>query len=92
MQAGAYQNAAWVVGVAKAGFEEGYNMIGQSCIIAPSGEIVSMCQTVADELIVHPCNLDSAQPYKADVFNFSAHRRPEYYKLIVDRVGSPSDP
>src|SRR5690349_17862372 len=28
MQSGAYQNATWVVGVAKAGHEEGYNMIG----------------------------------------------------------------
>ncbi|MBT4496867.1 MAG: N-carbamoyl-D-amino-acid hydrolase, partial [Gemmatimonadetes bacterium] len=36
MQAGAYQNATWVVGVAKAGIEEGVEQIGQSCIIAPS--------------------------------------------------------
>ena len=37
MQAGAYQNGAWVVGVAKAGREEGCDLIGQSCIIAPHG-------------------------------------------------------
>ena len=41
MQAGAYQNAAWVVGVAKAGTEEGVEQIGGSCVIAPSGEIAS---------------------------------------------------
>ena len=40
-QAGCYQNATWAVGVAKAGLEEGFNMIGQSCIVAPSGEIVA---------------------------------------------------
>ena len=47
MQAGAYQNGAWVVGVAKAGREEGCDLIGQSCIIAPTGEIVAMCTTLA---------------------------------------------
>src|SRR5215475_3928099 len=30
MQAGAYQNATWVVGVAKAGREEGCDLLGQS--------------------------------------------------------------
>ena len=40
MQSGAYQNGTWVVGVAKAGDEEGVPMIGGSAIIAPTGEIV----------------------------------------------------
>ena len=47
MQSGAYQNGTWVVGVAKAGKEEGCEMIGGSCIIAPSGEIVAACSTRA---------------------------------------------
>src|SRR5262245_55465682 len=51
MQAGAYQNATWVVGVAKCGREEGCDMIGQSAIIAPSGEIVALCSTLGDELV-----------------------------------------
>jgi predicted amidohydrolase len=92
MQAGAYQNATWVVGVAKAGFEEGYNMIGQSCIIAPSGEIVAQASTLADELIVHRCDLDFGAPYRADIFNFAAHRRPEHYRLIVERTGAVPPP
>src|SRR6202163_94907 len=50
MQAGAYQNGTWVVGVAKCGREEGCDMIGQSQIIAPSGETVAMCATLDDEL------------------------------------------
>ena len=41
MQAGAYQNSTWVIGTAKCGVEEGSNMVGQSAIIAPSGEIVA---------------------------------------------------
>src|ERR1700744_1071819 len=88
MQSGAYQNATWVVGVEKAGFEEGLNMIGKTCIIAPSGEIVAQCATLGDELVVRKCDLDFAAPYRADIFNFAAHRRPEHYRLIVERTGA----
>jgi N-carbamoyl-D-amino-acid hydrolase len=92
MQAGAYQNATWVVGVAKAGTEEGYNMIGQTCIIAPSGEIVAQCATLGDELVIRKCDLDLGQTYRADIFNFAAHRRPEHYGLIVARTGAIAPP
>ena len=88
MQAGAYQNATWVVGVAKCGREEGCDMIGQSAIIAPSGEIVAMCATLGDELVTARCDLDAARSYKETVFNFARHRRPEHYRLIVDRTGA----
>jgi N-carbamoyl-D-amino-acid hydrolase len=88
MQAGAYQNATWVVGVAKCGREEGCDMIGQSAIIAPSGEIVAMCATLGDELAAARCDLDAARSYKETVFNFARHRRPEHYRLIVDRTGA----
>jgi predicted amidohydrolase len=92
MQAGAYQNATWVVGVAKAGTEEGFNQIGQTCIVAPSGEIVAQCATLDDELIVRNCDLDLGAPYRADIFNFAAHRRPEHYGLIVARTGAVPPP
>ena len=88
MQAGAYQNATWVVGVAKCGREEGCDMIGQSAIIAPSGEIVAMCATLGDELVTARCDLEAARSYKETVFNFARHRRPEHYRLIVDRRGA----
>jgi predicted amidohydrolase len=35
MQAGAYQNGCWVVGVAKAGNEDGVRQIGNSIVVAP---------------------------------------------------------
>ena len=92
MQSGAYQNATWVVGVAKAGREEGFNMIGQTCIIAPSGEIVAQCATMGDELVIRKCDLDFAKPYRADIFNFAAHRRPEHYRLITERTGAIPPP
>lgn len=92
MQAGAYQNATWVVGVAKAGREEGFDQIGQTCIVAPSGEIVAQCATLGDEVIVRDCDLDLGAPYRADIFNFANHRRPEHYGLIVERAGAVPPP
>ena len=52
LQAGAYQNGTWVVGVAKAGREEDCDLIGGSCIVAPTGEIVAQAKTLEDELVV----------------------------------------
>jgi len=88
MQAGAYQNATWVVGVAKCGREEGCDLIGQSAIIAPSGEIVAQAATLGDELVTARCDLDLTRSYKDTVFDFARHRRPEHYRLIVDRAGA----
>jgi N-carbamoyl-D-amino-acid hydrolase len=88
MQAGAYQNATWVVGTAKCGNEEGSSMGGQSVIVAPSGEIVAQAVTVEDEVITAKCDLDMGRIYKETVFNFAAHRRPEAYSLITERTGA----
>ena len=88
MQAGAYQNGAWVVGVAKCGNEEGVPMIAGSQIIAPSGTTVAMCHSEADELCVAACDLDAGRSYKDTVFNFAQHRQPQHYKLIVERKGA----
>ena len=88
MQSAAYQNATWVVGVAKCGMEEGCDMIGGSCIIAPTGEIVAQAVTREDELIVARCDLDLGQSYKNSVFNFARHREPEQYRMIVERKGA----
>lgn len=88
MQAGAYQNGTWVVGVAKAGNEEGVMHMGQSQIIAPSGETVAMCTTLGDELAVARCDLDLTASYKTTTFNFAVHRQPQAYGLIVERKGA----
>ncbi|PMR76433.1 N-carbamoyl-D-amino-acid hydrolase [Billgrantia endophytica] len=84
MQAGAYQNGMWVVGVAKAGKEEGCDLLGQSCIIAPTGEIVAMASSQEDELITYECDLDRTCEIREHIFNFDLHRRPETYGLITD--------
>ncbi|MBM3583685.1 MAG: N-carbamoyl-D-amino-acid hydrolase [Alphaproteobacteria bacterium] len=87
MQAGAYQNGTWVVGVAKAGAEEGVDMMAGSCIVAPTGEIVAQAMTEGDELIVYDCDLDAGRYIKETVFNFAAHRRIEHYGLITSQTG-----
>ncbi len=83
MQAGAYQNGTWVVGVAKCGMEEDCLLIGQSCIIAPTGEIVAMGQTLEDELAVAKIDLDRCVDLKENMFNFKLHRQPHHYGLIT---------
>jgi N-carbamoyl-D-amino-acid hydrolase len=87
MQSGAYQNGTWVVGVAKAGMEEGVDTLGQSCIIAPSGQIVAQAFTIGDELVVARCDLDWCQRYQGTLFDFDRYRRPEVYTRITAQRG-----
>jgi predicted amidohydrolase len=88
MQAGAYQNGTWVVGVAKAGVEEGVDAIAQSCVVAPSGQIVAPAFTSDDELLVARCDLDWCRRYKDTLFDFDRYRRPELYGRITARRGA----
>ena len=88
MQAGAYQNATWVVGIAKCGVEEGCEMIGNSSIIAPTGQVVAQALTQDDELVVARCDLDIGLSYKRSTFNFARHREPQAYRMIVERKGA----
>jgi len=92
MQSGAYQNGTWVVGVAKAGVEEGVDSLGQTSIVAPSGEIVARTLTTDDELIVASCDLDWCQRYKNTLFDFDKYRRPEMYQRITRQRGAIVQP
>ena len=65
------QNGCFVVGVAKAGNEDGVRQIGNSMIVAPSGEIVAACSTESDELAIARCDLDLTLSYKNTTFNFA---------------------
>ena len=87
LQASAYQNALWIGAAAKCGFEDGHHMIGGSCIVAPTGEIAAQAITEEDELIFAQCDLALGENFRQHVFNFQKHRRPEHYRLIVERVG-----
>lgn len=70
MQAGAYANGAWVVATAKAGCEEGCDLIAGSCIIAPTGEIVAQAQGLEDELVIAEIDLDRCREIRENIFNF----------------------
>jgi len=88
MQSGAYQNGTWVVGSAKGGVEDGVDALAQSCIVAPSGQIVAQAFTNGDELVVARCDLDWCQRYKGTLFDFDRYRRPEVYGRITSQRGA----
>ena len=87
LQAAAYQNSTWVVGVAKAGNEDGHDLMGGSAIVTPNGEIIAQCHTVGDELVVADCDLDECNFGKRTVFDFARHRRIEHYGRITAQTG-----
>jgi predicted amidohydrolase len=87
-QSNAYMNATWAVAVAKAGNEDGSGLIGGSCIVDPNGVIVAQAAGLGDEIIVADCDLDACAQGKEKMFNFAAHRRPEWYGPITTQVGA----
>jgi N-carbamoyl-D-amino-acid hydrolase len=92
MQAGAYQNSCYVVGVAKGGIEEGCDMLAGSIIASPSGEIIAQAATRGDEVITASLDLDLCRINKTAMFNFALHRRVEHYGLIVERTAAVPPP
>ena len=84
MQAGAYQNGTWVVGVAKGGVEEGVDSLAQSCVVAPSGQVVAQAVTAGDEVVVADCDLEWCARYKKTLFDFARYRRPEMYGALTE--------
>jgi hypothetical protein len=87
-QANAYMNATWAVAVAKAGNEDGAGLIGGSCIVSPDGIVVAEAKTLADEVILAEIDLDACRQGKEKMFNFAAHRRPQWYGRIVEQTGA----
>ncbi|MYM56913.1 N-carbamoyl-D-amino-acid hydrolase [Thalassovita mangrovi] len=83
VQAGCYQNGLWAVAVAKAGMEEGSELIGGSVIVAPTGEILARAATTGDEVITAEVDLDRCAEIRANVFNFAQHREPQDYAAIT---------
>ncbi|MGS4944986.1 N-carbamoyl-D-amino-acid hydrolase [Meridianimarinicoccus sp. RP-17] len=84
LQAGAYQNGLWAVGVAKAGPEEGCDLIGGSLIVAPTGEIVAQATTLSDEVVTARIDLDRCAEIRSNIFDFARHRQPGDYGLLTE--------
>ncbi|OOY26999.1 N-carbamoyl-D-amino-acid hydrolase [Thioclava sp. L04-15] len=85
IQAGCYQNGLWAVAVAKAGFEEGCELIAGSVIVAPTGEVLARTQGSDDEVITARIDLDRCSEIRRNVFDFAQHREPEEYRKIAER-------
>lgn len=83
LQSGCYQNGLWAVGVAKAGHEEGCDLIGGSLIVAPTGEVVARAASLGDEVFTCEIDLDRCTEIRANIFNFALHREPEAYAAIT---------
>jgi predicted amidohydrolase len=82
MQAAAYQNGLWIVATAKAGREEGVDMLGHSCVIAPSGDVVALSHSLGDEIVSYKCDL-ALSPYFKSFYDFEKNRKPEHYGLLT---------
>jgi predicted amidohydrolase len=91
LQSGAYQNATYVVGVAKAGVEDGHPLIGGSIIVDPDGFVLARAETEEDELIVADCDFDKCAFGKTTIFDFARHRRIEHYGRITSQTGAIID-
>jgi predicted amidohydrolase len=85
MRAGAYANACWVVGVAKAGIEDGVELIAGSCVINPQGQIVARAATTGDELITARIDVDAMVPVRKR-WNFLGRRQPQHYGTLLQPV------
>ncbi len=83
IQAGCYQNGLWALAAAKAGREEGCDLIGGSMIVAPTGEIVAQAVTVEDEVITASVDLDRCAEIRRNIFNFAEHRQPDQYRALT---------
>jgi predicted amidohydrolase len=87
LQAGAYQNATYVAGIAKAGVEDDHPLMGGSIIVDPDGFVLARAVTEEDELIIAECDFSRCAFGKSTIFDFERHRRIEHYGRITSQTG-----
>ncbi|MGH7303242.1 MAG: nitrilase-related carbon-nitrogen hydrolase [Candidatus Rokuibacteriota bacterium] len=85
MRAGAYANLCFVVGVAKAGVEDGVELIAGSCIIDPQGQVLAKAASRGDELVVARIDFDQMTPLRKR-WNFLGRRQPQHYGEMLKPV------
>ena len=85
LRSGAYANACFVVGIAKAGVEDGVELIGGSCVINPVGQVLAKAATTGDELVVSRIDLDQMTPVRKR-WNFLGRRQPQHYATLLQPV------
>ncbi len=62
-------------------------MMGGSCVIAPSGEVVVVATPLGDDLVPYRADMAMCDAYKR-FFDFDMYRRPEANRLITERRGA----
>jgi len=85
LRSGAYANLCFVVGVAKAGVEDGVELIAGSAIVDPLGQVIARAATNRDELVVAWIDLDQMLPVRKR-WNFLGRRQPQHYGHMLDPV------
>jgi predicted amidohydrolase len=85
LRAGAYANLCFVVGVAKAGVEDGVELIGGSAIVSPLGQVLAKAATTGDELVVARLDFEQAVPVRRR-WNFLGRRQPQHYGPLLQPV------
>ena len=85
LRSGAYANLCFVVGVAKAGVEDGVELIGGSVIVNPLGQVLAKAATTGDELVSTRIDLDQAAPVRKR-WNFLGRRQPQHYGPVLTPV------
>jgi len=88
LRAGAYANLCFVVGVAKAGVEDGVELIGGSAVIGPLGQVLARAATSGDELVVARLDLDQMLPARRR-WDFLGRRQPQHYGVLLQPVPAP---
>lgn len=88
MRSGAYLNSTFVIGVAKAGREDGVDLIGDSLVIDPLGQVLARASTLGDELVRARIDLDQGAAAR-DRWNFLGRRHPWAYDSLVQPVRVP---
>jgi predicted amidohydrolase len=88
MRSGAYLNSLFVVGAAKAGHEDGVDLIGDSLVIDPLGQVLARASTVEDELVTARIDLDQVAAARQR-WNFLGRRHPAAYASLVEPVRVP---
>jgi hypothetical protein len=68
--------------------EDGVELLAESQIVGPSGEVLAKAMTAGDEIVDLACDLDLAQRYRNTLFDFERYRMVEHYGLITERRDS----
>src|SRR2546429_5656161 len=85
LRSGAYANLRFVVGVAKAGVEDGVELIAGSAIVNPPARVLAPRATTGDELVVARIDLDQMAPVRKR-WNFLGRRQPQHYGRLLEPV------